>query len=235
MAPMAFIAAALVTVMAPAPAESALRLPSLLGDHAMLQRGMAAPVWGWASPGARVTVRVAGQSAAANAGADGVWRLRLKPLAAGGPHEMRVTSGAETLTVRDIMVGEVWVASGQSNMVWPVSQSRDGAAETRAADYPAIRLFAVPRTAAPGPRLDCVGSWAPCTPTSVANFSGVAYYFGRELHRRLREALERVRGSATKKPCVCARDVSYARGGVVAAPAAALAPHRARPPRARCS
>ncbi len=190
MARMAWVAAALAMALTPAsglaaPPAGSLKLPALLGDHAMLQRGMAAPVWGWAAPGARVTVRLAGQSASATTGADGIWRLRLKPLAAGGPHEMRVTSGDEALTVRDVMVGEVWVASGQSNMVWPVSQSRNGAAETQAAGDPQMRLFAVPRTAAPGPQPDCGGSWAACTPSTVGNFSAVAYFFGRELRRRL--------------------------------------------------
>jgi sialate O-acetylesterase len=150
----------------------------------VLQAGLAAPVWGSAEAGAEVRVRIAGQSKSARAGADGRWSLKLDPIPAGGPHEL-VVEGEPAVVVRDVLVGEVWICSGQSNMEWNVNSSRDAETEKAAAQYPTIRLFTVPRRSSGEPQNDVVGAWKPCSPETVGSFSAVAYFFGRELAREL--------------------------------------------------
>lgn len=160
-------------------------LPALMGDHMVLQRGMRAPVYGFAEPGEQVTVAMAGQVARAVADADGRWLARLRPMAAGGPYDLRISAHTGEHTLHDVMVGDVWVCSGQSNMSFAVASSRDGQKEVEAADYPSIRLFAVQRDASATPRADCGGAWMRCAPATAAGFSAVAYFFGRGLHRDL--------------------------------------------------
>jgi len=146
----------------------------------VLQRNMKVPVWGTARPGETVTVKLAGKTAAARADAAGRWEARIGPLDAGGPHEMTVT-GSKVVTFRDVLIGEVWFGSGQSNMQIPMCWKLNGNGlynaekEIAAADHPQFRL----RTMGWG------GGWQACTPKSVKNFSALGYYFGRELHRRL--------------------------------------------------
>jgi len=178
-----------------------LRLAGLFTDNMVLQRDMPVPVWGWAAPKEKITVRVArrsasafagqsasaftGQSAGAVAGKDGRWMATLAPMPAGGPLEMTVAAGQGTLVVRNVMVGEVWIGSGQSNMEWPVAQSLNAEAEIAGATYPSIRLFTVPKLPANHPQQDVQGAWQECSPDSVGSFSAVAYFFGRELHGKL--------------------------------------------------
>ncbi|MHC4337100.1 MAG: sialate O-acetylesterase, partial [Planctomycetota bacterium] len=116
---------------------------------------------------------------------DGKWVVKIDPpRTAGGPYEMTV-SGKNTVKIKNILVGEVWVASGQSNMEWSVARSVDAEQEIASANYSNIRLFKVERSFADAPQKDCSGSWLICTPETVAGFSAVAYFFGRELHREL--------------------------------------------------
>ena len=173
-----------------------LRLPSILGDNMVLQQGMRAPVWGWDAPGQRVTVTIAGQKATAKAGADGRWKVRLRPMKAGGPHEMTVT-GSSTRTLHHILIGEVWVCSGQSNMQMAVRDVANGPAEVRAADHPGIRLFTVANVTAETPQDDLLtpAMWQVCTPQSVELFSAVAYFFGRDLQKALRAPVGLVNSS----------------------------------------
>jgi sialate O-acetylesterase len=161
-----------------------MKLASLFCDHAVLQRDLPIPVWGWAEPGETITVRLAVNEAKAVAGADGAWRVTLPPLPAGGPHEMTV-AGRETITLHDMLIGEVWVCSGQSNMQMAVSGVLNGEEEIAAADYPAIRLFTVPNIPAMEPKADVLAEWKVCSPKSAGPFSAVGYYFGRKLHREL--------------------------------------------------
>jgi sialate O-acetylesterase len=161
-----------------------VRLPSLISDHMVLQRDIQVKVWGWADPGEAVSVEFVEQQVRAVADSNGRWSVALEPLEAGGPHEMKV-SGSNILTVRDILVGEVWIGSGQSNMQWTVRDSGNPDEEIANADYPQLRLFSVERTVADKPQEDVVGHWAPTNPESVAGFSAVSYFFGREIHGNL--------------------------------------------------
>jgi sialate O-acetylesterase len=174
---------------------AAVELPGIFGDHMVLQRGRPVPVWGTAEPGAEVVVEFAGQRQAARADAAGGWRVAIEPLEASDePRELRVTAtppggAAAAVTVGDVLVGEVWLCGGQSNMFWPlgpcVSERKEwpgvdnGAAEVAAADWPLIRL-----NGADDHELGVTG-WRVCTPEHVCGFSAVAYFFGRELHREL--------------------------------------------------
>jgi sialate O-acetylesterase len=176
------IGIALMLLAAPVHAE--VWMPSVFGDHMVLQEGTAVPVWGTASPGEDVRVEVAGRSARTKAGADGAWRVTLSKLGYGGPHTLTVTAASGSKTFSDVLVGEVWVASGQSNMQWSVTLARDPEKEIAAGNYPNLRLFYVERKTAETPQRDCKAQWTTTTPQTVAEFSAVAYFFGRELHQR---------------------------------------------------
>lgn len=162
-----------------------LRLPNIFTRHMVVQRDRPLPIWGHAAPGETITAALGTISQQTKADAQGQWRLTLPAQPAGGPHELRVSSQAEQMTVDDVLIGEVWVCSGQSNMEWPVKEAADAAREIAAADHPIMRLFTVPHVVAKEPQLDCGGSWEVCSPSTVGEFSAVAYYFGRELNRKL--------------------------------------------------
>jgi sialate O-acetylesterase len=175
-----------VLLVAAAPAAADVRIPHVFGDNMVLQRGMPVPVWGRAAPGEEVIVTVAGQSHKARAGADGRWKVVLDKLEAGGPLEMTLEGSSGTRRVlRNVLVGEVWLGSGQSNMEMSVAGSKDAQKEIAAADHPRIRLFTVPKLRADGPQPDCQGEWVECSPKTVPHFSAAAYYFGRKLHQDL--------------------------------------------------
>ncbi len=169
-------------------AAAQIILPAVFGDHMVFQQNADAPIWGWAAPGEPVTVTPGWGAPAAAAVADerGRWRTTLRTPAAGGPFGFNVSGPKSgTVAVRDVLAGEVWLCSGQSNMEWPLRSAADGDREVAAAEHAAIRLFAVENAHAAAPRADCRGAWAACTPESAATFSAVAYSFGRELHRHL--------------------------------------------------
>ncbi|KMM77623.1 9-O-acetylesterase [Xanthomonas sp. NCPPB 1128] len=166
------------------PAAAALELPLLVADGAVLQRDAPIPVWGWATPGARIQVRLDGASASTVAGADGRWQLQLPAHAAGGPYVLEVQGDGSQRRIGDVLIGDVWLASGQSNMEWPLAQARDGAREVAAATDPQLRNFKVPKAwaAQPQPRLPG-GSWVAATPATAGAFSAVAYFFARDLRQ----------------------------------------------------
>jgi sialate O-acetylesterase len=161
-----------------------VRLAPLFCDHAVLQQGVAVPVWGWADAGEAVTVSIAGQSKAAKAGADGAWRVTLDALKPGATLTLTV-AGKNTLTVQDVLVGEVWLGSGQSNMAMTVNRCKDYEQELAAASLPQIRMFTVEREVGKTPQSACKGAWVVCATNTVGGFSATAYFFGRELHRKL--------------------------------------------------
>lgn len=165
-------------------ATAAVSVPSLFTDHMVLQRDLENPVWGKADPGEKVTVEIAGQAHSATADANGEWTVTLAPLTAGGPHEL-VIRGENTLTLTDVLVGEVWFCSGQSNMQWPVSNSNHAELEIASANYPEIRLLTVPLKGRQEAQDDFDSRWRICSPETVPGFSAVGYFFGRRLHNTL--------------------------------------------------
>lgn len=165
-------------------AQAEVRLPKIFGTHMVLQQQLPIKVWGWADPGERVEVSLAGQRRATTADAAGRWMVVLEALPAGGPHEL-VVAGSNQIKLEDVLIGEVWVGSGQSNMQWPISRSMNAEKEIAEANWPNIRLFTVTRKIAEKPQEDCEGSWSVCSPQSIADFSAVLYFFGRKIHQEL--------------------------------------------------
>ena len=165
-------------------ARADVKLSPMFGDHMVLQQGAPVPVWGTAAAGEQVTVTVGAQKATATADELGKWQVKLQPLTAGGPLDVTV-AGKNTVTLRDVLVGEVWVCSGQSNMEWNVNLSGNPEQERAAANYPSIRMFTVKKAIAGKPAQTLEGSWEVCSPKTVGNFSAVGYFFGRELHKAL--------------------------------------------------
>jgi sialate O-acetylesterase len=163
-----------------------IQLPALFTDNMVLQQNINCPVWGTANPGGLVTVVCNNQELATNADNDGNWRVNLAPMTAGGPFELKII-GKDTISIKNVMVGEVWICSGQSNMEWAVQSSNNAEVEIAAADYPDIRLFTVVKTATVVPSKDIPSDgWHICTPQSVPGFSAVAYFFGRSLSKNLK-------------------------------------------------
>lgn len=160
-----------------------VRLPALFSDHMVLQRGKPVPVWGWADDGEQVTVSFRGKTARATA-KDGKWMVKLGKLQAGGPDILTV-EGKNRIELRDVLVGEVWVCSGQSNMEWPLKASFQSQSDIAASTNPNLRIFKVPKRKATSPQQDVQASWAQADPETVPNFSAVAYYFGRDLQQAL--------------------------------------------------
>ncbi len=171
-----------------------LWLPSVFSDHMVLQRQMPIPVWGTAAPGAEVKVDFAGKSVTAKADESGSWKTELPAMEAGGSQSLEVSSGAAKRTYTDVLVGEVWLCSGQSNMDFTLAKtakrSFSGAAdwekEVAAANHPALRTFSAEWTMNEFPQRDVPGKWAVCTPETAGDFSAVAYYFGRQLQLELK-------------------------------------------------
>lgn len=157
---------------ADAPAKTSFALASCFSDHMVLQSGRAVPVWGSAAPGETVTVTIGSQTKTGTAGADGKWSVQLDPLTPGEALTLSAqgTGGKPARVVKDVLAGEVWLCSGQSNMALPVSKAMDYEKEKAAADLPQIRMFN--------------GKWIVCNPQTVGAFSAVAYYFGREIHAK---------------------------------------------------
>jgi sialate O-acetylesterase len=167
-------------------AAEKLRLASPFTDHAVLQREIAVPVWGKAEPGTKVTVQFAGQEQSATADKAGKWSVKLEPLATSAEgREMVVKSDAETASIKNILVGEVWICSGQSNMAWSLKQTVGGDAAIAAAGDSQLRLFNATSRAFDQPQETIGGQWAVDSSASATGFSGVAYYFGKSLRAKL--------------------------------------------------
>jgi sialate O-acetylesterase len=161
--------------------HGAVKLPSLISDHMVLQQGMPVRIWGTADPGEAVRVEFQGQSLSTKTRENGKWEAWLQPLIAAGPLEMNINSVA----IKDVLVGEVWVGSGQSNMEFVLNNAINKDEEIAHASYPLIHLFHVKRALAEQPADDVVGTWEVCSPTSIPRFSAVEYFFGRHLHQSL--------------------------------------------------
>jgi sialate O-acetylesterase len=165
-------------------ARADVKLPNVFGDHMVLQQGQKNKVWGLAEHGENVTVTIDGQSHQATAGADGKWQIMLEPLKVGGPYELKV-AGKNTITFKDVLVGEVWICSGQSNMQWTVNGSNDADLERAAAKYPKLRMINFPNVGTQEPVWTHDRKWMVCTPETVGDFSAVGYFFGRQLQETL--------------------------------------------------
>ena len=171
----------LISVFA-AVVRAEVRLPAIIGDNMVLQQGMKVRIWGEANAGENVTVTFDKKSANAVADAQGRWQVWIGPLNKGGPSELTVNS----LTIKNVLVGEVWLCSGQSNMEWPLSNTINGAETVAQATNPEIRLFRVEHQTSATPLNDIQGHWVVTTPEDAANFSAVGYFFGRELYQHLK-------------------------------------------------
>ena len=166
------------------PATAAPRLPLLFGEGAVLQREQPIPVWGWASPGAKIAISLGGAKAEATADAHGQWQATLPAHAAGGPYVLQVQGDGATLKVQDILIGDVWLASGQSNMEFPLSKSDGGDAAAKSASDAKIRHFKVPKSWSAQPEGELAGgSWRAANPANAPQFSAVGYYFAQDLRR----------------------------------------------------
>ena len=161
-----------------------VKLPAVIGSNMVLQREAKVPIWGTADPAEQVTVTLGDQHARATADDQGQWRVVLSPLKAGGPLEM-IVAGKNTIKLTNLLVGEVWVCSGQSNMGVPLRGAANAEEEIAAAEYPRIRLFTLNKGVTQKPRLDAHGEWVACSPKTAARFSAVGYFFGREIHKVL--------------------------------------------------
>ncbi len=160
---------------------AAVKPHALFTGGAVLQREIAIPVWGTADPGEKITVELNGQSVTTSADGSGNWLAKLKPIKAGGPYVLKINS----LEIKNILIGDVWICSGQSNMQWSLKQTSNAEADVAAANYPKIRLFQVPRLEIEGEQSAVKSSWKECTPETAANFSAIGYFFGRDLHKNL--------------------------------------------------
>lgn len=166
-------------------AQAQIKLPAIFGDHMVLQQKQDNPVWGWAAPGETITVSINGQSHMAQANQDGYWKVTLRPIPAGGPYRMEIAGAASKFFFDDVLVGEVWICSGQSNMAWPVNNTNSAELAILTANHPNIRLISVPQVGTQEPQDDFKGEWTACSPETVRNFSAVGYFFGRRLYHAL--------------------------------------------------
>ncbi len=188
------LSAALLTTIVAAPAQSQQMttvvkplLHPLFSENAVLQRDRPLMIWGWARPDADVTVKFGGGTRTLRAADDGYWSVPVRPRAAGGPYALEVSSNGQTETRRNLMFGDVWLCSGQSNMEWPLKNTNGGAAEIAAANYPLVRLLTVPKgVRGDGPKESFGANWEVCSPQTAGDFSAVGYFFGRKLNRDLK-------------------------------------------------
>ena len=184
----------LLAVAVASPVRADVTLPSVFGDNMVLQRGQPLKFWGKADPGENVTVslwRKQGGDAVArevvtSADGTGSWKVAVKPYHEAGPISLAIR-GKNTINLKNVLIGEVWVCSGQSNMEWPLNRANNSQQEIAAANYPNIRLFHVKKTPMSQPQDDVqlTAAWKECSPETVANFSAVAHFFGRHLHQEL--------------------------------------------------
>jgi sialate O-acetylesterase len=180
------ISAAVVLCFAWIPAIRAEPLlPHLFSDHMVFQRDSEIRVWGWADPGEHISVSLAGNTKSAGADERGHWKIELPAMRAGGPFILRV-QGKKTLEFRDVLIGEVWVASGQSNMTYALSGATGAAEEIPKAEYEEIRFFTAPQKISLTPEKDTLpAEWMVCSPGTAKSFSAVSYFFARDLYRAL--------------------------------------------------
>lgn len=188
--------AVFLTLSAPA----TVTLPAIFKHHMVLQRDQPVPVWGWAEPGQEINVKFAEQAKIAHADKNGRWKVVLDPMPASSDPEILRVSGQSTEVIRDVVVGDVWLCSGQSNMAMTVKGVDGAEKEIAAADFPLIRMFFVQSFTATTPQEQCKGVWQNCSPRTIPNFSAAAYFFGRELHQKLKVPIGLINSSVGATP-----------------------------------
>ena len=161
-----------------------IRLPSIFSDNMVIQEGAPVNIWGWASPGESIKIEFSGQVIELRTDNEGRWKAVLEPVTSKKPLRM-VLTGRNRISIRNILVGEVWLCSGQSNMEWSLARSLNAKKAIANADHPSIRLFHVGRNAVSKPQDNCQGRWVSCTPQSAKGFSAVAYHFGLAIHEAI--------------------------------------------------
>jgi sialate O-acetylesterase len=171
-----------LTLAAALHANADVKLPAIFSSHMMVQRDVPFHVWGWADAGEKVSASFAGQTAEATADASGKWSLTFAPVSKGEALSLSVTA-KNSVQLDDLIVGDVWICSGQSNMGMKVSESKDAKAEIAEATYPNIRLFSVMQATSEKKLDDLKGQWLICSPQSIGGFSAVGYFFGRDVHK----------------------------------------------------
>ncbi len=196
---MAWKVVLLLPVLLLSAAASGVSLPKIFGDHMVLQQGMALPVWGTAEPGERIEVIFGDDRAETRAGDDGRWMVRLPARTAGTePLRLIVSGEKERIEFTDVLVGEVWLLGGQSNMVWPLERCEEAEEViASASDYPEIRLFQIGRMGAFTPQSDCNGEWRVMSPAAVRMFSGIGCFFGIDLFKRYRQPVGLISGNCS--------------------------------------
>ena len=178
-----------------------VRLPAVFSDNMVLQKGVPVLIRGSAEPSEKIAIEFAGQRKEATADTAGKWQVKLDPLSTSTePADMRVT-GKNVIAIKNVFVGDVWLASGQSNMEMSVSQVEHAAEEIAAANYPGIRFFMVERDLSSSPKESCEGKWVICEPKSVGPFSAAAYFFARELHQKYKIATGIINSSVGASSC----------------------------------
>ena len=208
--PLAILFSALLSAAA---VRAEVKLPALFSDHMVMQADAAVAVWGWAAPGEQITASLARETAITTTKADGRWWLKLGKMKAAREPQTLMVKGTNTLTIRDVLIGEVWLASGQSNMEMQLKGKLHGSVdradeEIAAANYPAIRMFvhdeplAIYELPVPPeePAADRAGAWRVCSPETVADFSALGYFFARDLHQKLGGAVGIIHASVGGTP-----------------------------------
>ncbi|KAA9038668.1 sialate O-acetylesterase [Ginsengibacter hankyongi] len=174
-------------VALPALTNATIKLSALFADHMVLQQKTTVPVWGWASPGKEIVIEASWQKNKIHTKADqtGNWKIELQTPKAGGPYKIKIT-GENSIEIDDVLIGEVWLCSGQSNMTFPLKYNDSAKQEIAKADYPSIRYFAVQHQYGTKPFKDCQGEWQITSPETAASFSAVAYFFAKEIQAKLK-------------------------------------------------
>lgn len=184
----AFLGLCSLAMVAVPVSRAELQVPAIFSDHMVLQNGVNVPVWGMAAAGAEVRVAIAGQEEKAAAGADGKWRVDLSPLTASAePATLSISGDGGAREIKDVLIGEVWLGSGQSNMAMTVSRAKDFEKEKATAVLPGLRVFTTQMQNSATAKDDCKGEWKVCTPETVGSISATGFFFARELHRELKK------------------------------------------------
>lgn len=162
-----------------------LKMPAIFSDNMVLQRDMPIPIWGWEEPNKTINVSLGKIKQSAKSDSAGKWMVKLPPFPAGGSYTLIISGKKDKVSFKNVMIGDVWICSGQSNMVFKLSETIDGNKEVSKANYPNIRLFTVNRKIAKSPQDDTGGNWSECNSLSAKDFSAVGYFFGREIYNNI--------------------------------------------------